>query len=263
MYRQPLPRVREFMKTLVIGDTQIYHGYDFKVVKATAKYICKHLPEEIVIIGDWFDLESLSYYASEKEREGRRLIDDIQAGITGLELLLKPLQALQAKQKAAKRKVYNPRIVFTMGNHEERLKTYLKHNPKLIGCLPDLTEIIDGMGIEVYDFLEPYIGYNNVHYFHYLANPMSGKAVGGSIENKLNKVTYSFVMGHQQHFQFAERQQAYGKPQFAVVVGAFYLHDEDYKGVQGNTHSRGTVVLHHHEMGTDVEYLSCARLLDK
>lgn len=249
------------MKTLVIGDTQVFDGYDDAVIKAAGKLIVRQRPEEIVIIGDWFDLESLSSYATESEREGKRLRFDLHAGFEAMDKLLQPLISLQRKQKHHKKRVYRPKIVFTMGNHEERLATYLKKNPHLQGILPDIKQnLIDLYGIDVYDLLVPYVGLNDVRYFHYLANPMSGKPIGGTMDNKLNKVTYSFVMGHQQHFQFAERQQATGNPQFGVVVGAFYEHDEGYKGPQGNTHSRGTVMLHHHDKGSDVEFISCARL---
>lgn len=248
------------MKTLVIGDTQITRDHDFSVIASAANYIVDEMPEEVVIIGDWFDLESLSFFASDLEKEGRRLVDDIQAGIFGLDVLMQPLVMLQNKQRLQKKKVYRPKIVFTMGNHEERLNTFLKKNPNLVGSLPDLKDTIEQYGIEVYDFLAPYVGMSDVHYFHYLANPMSGKAIGGSMDNKLNKVTYSFVMGHQQHFQYAERQQTTGNPQFGIVVGAFYEQDESYKGAQGNTHSRGTAILHHHDRGVDVEYMSCERI---
>lgn len=249
--------------TLVIGDTQFQQHSTLSIIRATAKWIVKHRPHEIVIIGDWFDLESLSFYASEQEQEGRRLRFDIHAGVEALDALFAPLYDLQAKQKSNKKRVYQPKIVFTMGNHEERLKTYLKRNPRLEGILPDLRQVIERYGVEVYDFLVPYVGLSNVHYFHYLANPMTGKPVGGTMDNKLNKVTYSFVHGHQQQFQYAERQQTRGQPQFGVCVGAFYEHDEGYKGPQGNTHSRGTVILHHTKEGkVDVEFISCERLND-
>lgn len=250
------------MKTLVIGDTQITSTHDYSVIESTGRFIAQERPDEIVIIGDWFDLEALSFYASEREQEGRRLFNDICAGVEGLDRLLSPLFRLQSRQRSNKKKVYSPKIVFTMGNHEERLTTFLNKNPRLIGSLPNLTSVIERYGIEVFPFLKPYIGINNIHYFHYLANPMTGKAIGGSMDNKLNKVTYSFVHGHQQQFQFAERQQATGQPQFGVCVGAFYEHDESYKGVQGNTHSRGTVILHHTDSGkTDIEFISCERMV--
>ena len=143
------------MKTLVIGDTQVTQHYNPAIIEATAKYIVKHRPHEIVIIGDWFDLESLSFYASEMEQEGRRLRFDIHAGVEALDKLMSPLYHLQSLQRYHKKRVYKPKIVFTMGNHEEHLKTYLKRNPRLEGILPYLKKVISGYGIEVYDFLCP------------------------------------------------------------------------------------------------------------
>jgi hypothetical protein len=248
------------MKTLVIGDTQIKKGHDFSAIEATANYIVAERPEEIVILGDWFDLASLSKYANARERKDMNLKEDIQAGVEGLRKLLRPLRMLNARQVANKKKLYRPKIVFTMGNHEERMNRFLGDNPHLDGVLFDVKHIVGTFPIDVYDFLEPYTGIRGIKYFHYLANPMSGNAVGGSMENKLNKTTYSFVHGHQQQFQYAERQQVDGKQQLGVCVGAFYEHDEGYKGVQGNTHSRGTVVLHHHDKGSDVEFISCERI---
>lgn len=250
-------------KTLVIGDTQLAHGVSTTHIEAAGQYIVEERPDEIVVIGDWFDLESLSRYASNEEKEGRRLKLDMDAGVLAMKLLLAPLKHLQAIARRDKKKLYRPKLVFTMGNHEVRLSRFLSEHPHLIGSLPDINKMLNEFGFEVYEFLEPYIGYGNLHYFHYLANPMTGNSIGGSIDNKLNKVTYSFVMGHQQHFQYGERQQATGKPQIGIVVGAFYMHDEAYKGFQGNTHSRGTVVIHQGESYTDVEYISCERLINK
>ncbi len=252
------------MQTLIIGDTQIRGGSNLDVISATAKYIEVNLPDEIVIIGDWFDLESLSRFATAREKEGRRLYNDIQTGLVALDIL--ECSITMAKQRVARAKrrgAYNPKLVFTMGNHEQRLISYINNNPELDGILPDLTSEIEFRGFEVYQFLVPYIGHSDVHYFHYLANPMSGRAVGGSMDNKLNKVNFSFVHGHQQQFQFAERQMAAGNCQFGICVGAFYEHDEAYKGAQGNTHSRGTAILHHHIEGVDVEFMSCARLINE
>jgi hypothetical protein len=40
------------------------------------------------------------------------------------------------------------------------------------------------------------------------------------------------------------------KPQHGLVAGSFYIHDEDYKGPQGNEHWRGIIVKHEVENGT-------------
>jgi hypothetical protein len=50
-------------------------------------------------------------------------------------------------------------------------------------------------------------------------------------------------MGHQQTLDYAIRFVK-GESQHGLVAGACYLHDEDYKGYQGNAHWRGIVVCH-------------------
>ena len=73
---------------------------------------------------------------------------------------------------------------------------------------------------------------------------MTGRAVGGSMMNKLNKTTSSIVHGHQQQLQIEVRQQPHtNRNQIGVCAGAFYTHEEDYKGEQGNTHYRGFIHL--------------------
>ena len=41
-----------------------------------------------------------------------------------------------------------------------------------------------------------------------------------------------------------------GQSQHGLVAGAFYLHDEDYKGPQGNAHWRGLIVCYQVENGS-------------
>ena len=50
-------------------------------------------------------------------------------------------------------------------------------------------------------------------------------------------------MGHQQGLDWAQRYVG-GQQQFGLVAGSFYLHEENYKGPQGNDHWQGIVVLH-------------------
>jgi hypothetical protein len=100
------------------------------------------------------------------------------------------------------------------------------------------------MGWEVYDFLQPVI-INGVTYVHFMANPMSGKPYGGAAMNVLKNVGESFIMGHKQTLDVATRfLPSSGRQQWAIIAGACYEHDEDYKGFQGNHHWRGVVVQH-------------------
>jgi hypothetical protein len=41
-----------------------------------------------------------------------------------------------------------------------------------------------------------------------------------------------------------------GRSQHGLVAGACYLHDEDYKGPQGNAHWRGVLVKHEVRAGS-------------
>ena len=51
------------------------------------------------------------------------------------------------------------------------------------------------------------------------------------------------MQGHQQGFMYGNRVFPTGKTRHGLVAGSFYLHDEGYKGPQGNDHWRGCVVL--------------------
>jgi len=109
---------------------------------------------------------------------------------------------------------------------------------------------------EVIDFLKPIV-IDGVLYAHYLANPMSGKPYSGTALNQLHKVQHSFCVGHKQTLDHATYFTPLGKQTTGIIAGAFYQHDEDYKGYQGNAHWRGVVMLHDvHEGSFDPMFIS-------
>ena len=180
-------------KHLVIPDTQVKPDVPLDHIIALSHYIVAKKPDVIVMIGDWFDLPSLSSYdRGTKKGEGRRLSEDIQAGIDAMELLLAPMFAMQAKQKANKKKVYKPEMHFTLGNHEERLMRHVNSNPELAGFLSYDAFELERFGWTVHDFLKPVV-LDGIAYSHFFSNPMSGKPYGGTISNKLSKIKISFT----------------------------------------------------------------------
>jgi hypothetical protein len=232
------------MKHFIIADTQCKPDHDLTYMAAIGQYIADKQPDVIIHIGDHFDFPSLSSYDKGKRSfEGRRLLADIGAGQLGMKLLFEPIQKLQASQRAAKKKVYNPRKVFTTGNHEYRFDRLAEDMPELDGFVGTETLNLEQYGWEVIPFLKP-IEIDGVHYVHYLANPMTGKPYAGTAGNILKTVGCSFVVGHKQVLDIAIRPTLDGKMQIGIVNGACYPHDEDYKGYQGNTHFRGITVLH-------------------
>lgn len=250
-------------KHMFIPDTQCKPGVDMSYLTWIGKYIVDRKPEVIIHIGDHADMPSLSSYdKGRRAAEGRRVVHDINAAIEGMERLLKPLYDYQQKELAEHGKVlYTPRMVFTIGNHEERIQRHVDANPELYGFLGYDALLYDQMGWEVYDFLKPVI-VNGVTYCHFMANPYTGKPYGGMAMNILRHVGESFSMGHKQTLDIATRfLPASGKQQWAIVAGAAYTHEEDYKGHQGNHHWRGLIVKHnvsngsYNPMFVDLKYL--------
>ena len=231
------------MKICCVADTQCKSEEDISYMSAIGKYIADKRPDVVVHIGDNFDMPSLSSYDKGKlSFEGRRLKADIEAGKEGLRLLLEPTKQLQQRQKSAKKKVYTPRLVFCVGNHEDRFDRLARDNPELQGFVGVETLGLEDMGWEVYPFLKPCV-IEGINFVHYLANPFTGKPYGGSALNQLKNVGASFVVGHKQVLDVAMLPTLDGKMRIGIINGSCYPFDESYKGFQGNNHFRGVTIL--------------------
>ena len=128
-------------KILICPDTQVKPGVNTDHLAWLGKYICDIRPDTIIMLGDHYDLPSLSSYdRGTAAIEGKRLIEDLRAGDLGIKKLKNPIYQLNQAQAKYKKKLYSPRFVFLKGNHEERLDRYLNHHPELIGVLPSITD---------------------------------------------------------------------------------------------------------------------------
>jgi hypothetical protein len=244
--------VGEDVTHLMIPDTQCKPNIDLGYLDWLGRYIVDKKPDVIIHIGDHADMESLSSYdKGMKSAEGRRVLADIDAAIQGMSTLLRPLYELQQKEIQSYGEVrYKPKMVFTIGNHEERIQRHVNANPELYGFLNYESLKYGEFGWEVYDYLEPVV-INGVSYVHFMANPMTGKPYGGTALNVLKNVGESFCMGHKQCLDIATRfLPSSGKQQWAIIAGSYYEHSEDYKGYQGNHHWRGVVVQHNVKNGS-------------
>jgi hypothetical protein len=245
---------------IVIADTQVDNNSPTEHLEALSRYIWKHKPKDIVHIGDHWDFPSLSSYVTQMEAEGRRLYDDLEGGFAAFKLIM---AETQRQNRVGKRTAYKPSLNFVMGNHENRLRRFLDSHPVLQGFF-DLEGFIKGQGWNVNEFLDP-LWIDDICFMHYMPNSESSRAVGGSIDNKLNKFPHCFVHGHQQKYQYGRRQNLQGKPHFGICAGSFYMHDEDYRGAN-NTEIRGFVHLKAYKnrfgfLDHDVEFVSLERLL--
>src|SRR5262249_49008781 len=154
-------------------------------------------------------------------------------------ILVAPMQAEIERRKRRKIKQWNPRCVFTKGNHEDRLDRVATNDAKFEGIVSSDQIVLPGF--ETHEYLE-IVEIDGISYSHYFANQHSGRAIGGSIDNRLNKIGTSFVQGHQQGLLYGLRQYPGSRTRHGLVAGSFYLHDEEYRGAQCNGEWRGIVV---------------------
>lgn len=231
------------MKILVIPDCQVKPGVPLEHLKWVGALIVDKQPDVVVQIGDFADMPSLSSYdVGKKAFEGRRYSDDVRSVIHAQQHLLEPLWGLQKEQARQKKKVYKPRLVMTLGNHDERINRAVNNDPKLDGVLSINDLLYEDFGWETHPFLSV-VNIAGVCFSHYFTSGVAGRPVT-SPNALITKKHVSCVMGHVQQDGIASQYTAQGKRITGLFAGACYLHDEDYMGPQGNVHWRGVWMLH-------------------
>lgn len=230
---------------IVIPDTQVKPGVPVDNLRWIGQFIVDKYAQQpnitVVHLGDHWDMPSLSSYdVGKKSMEGRRVVEDIEAGNRGMDVLNEPLDTYNALRKARKEKQWSPRRVLLRGNHEDRISRAVEHDPQMEGFLS--LDLLKSPGWEVYGFLEP-VEIDGVTYSHYFYNPNTGRPYGGTTALMLKTVGHSFTQGHRQTLDYTIRFVK-GRSQHGLIAGASYLHTEKYLGPQGNEHWRGIVVCH-------------------
>jgi len=216
---------------LVVPDTQVGPGHDLRYLDWVGRAIAHYEPDTLIMLGDWWDMASLSSYdkPGSVKMEGARYRRDVEVGNAAWVRWSLHFASLRRMKKH-----------FLFGNHENRICRAVANDARLEGTLG--LEHLETPGFTRHGFLER-VWIDGIVYSHYFQNQLSAHAIGGSIDNRLNKIGDSFVQGHEQGFRYGNRVYPTGKTRHGLVAGSCYLHDEDYKGPQGNDHFRGIVVL--------------------
>jgi len=231
------------MKHCVIPDVQFKPGNDTTFLTQIGTYLCEKRPDVILCLGDFADMPSLSSYdVGKKSFEGRRYRADIEETHRAMEALLAPIQRYNQRAKEGHRERYYPRMVLTLGNHEDRISRAVNNDPKLDGTigLDDLK--YESYGWEVYPFLQPVV-IDGIAYCHYFTTGVMGRPCT-SAQMQLTKKHMSCIAGHQQGLQIATGHRADGKRLTSIIAGSCYEHDEPYLTPQTNAHWRGILMLH-------------------
>jgi hypothetical protein len=220
-------------KHLVIPDTQVKPDQSVEHLRWAGQYAADKKPDVIIHIGDHWDMPSLSSYdVGTRSFEGRRYVRDIEAGIAGMEAFLEPIRNEQQRLKHNKWKQWKPRMVFTLGNHENRITRAIESDPKLEGLLKFEDLKLEEMGWEVFPFLQPIV-IDDIAYCHYFTSGVMGRPVS-SAKLMLQKKYMSCVMGHVQDRDIAYARKADGTNMLGLFSGIYYQHDEDYLTPQTN-----------------------------
>lgn len=218
---------------LVIPDTQVEPGRPIDHLAWIGAY-CeeRYAGQQLtrIHLGDHWNMGSLSSYDKKGGRlmEGRRVVDDINAGDEGFAYL----DGLATKTQRRKWDDH-----FLMGNHEDRVQRAYDQDATLIDAFPHF----DTRRWEVHDYLEP-VNLDGILYAHYFYNPNTGRPYAGvNLDTRLKQIGCSFTMGHQQGLKIGRQEGVFGVRR-GLVAGSCYLHDEDYLGPQGNTCWQGIIV---------------------
>lgn len=170
--------VAKFERVLVIGDVHDDPNLDKDRLRRTGQYIVDTLPDVIVLIGDFLTFDSCNSHDKNHTRKGKKktsIIDDCESGKRAILALMGPVYELQRKQR---KKVYKPKLVITLGNHENRFERFINENPEMAGMYErDLVSIFVQAGFEVVQYGKFFV-FHDMSYTHTPFNGM-GKPFGG------------------------------------------------------------------------------------
>ena len=178
------------MKHLVIPDTQVKPNISLEYLSWIGQYAADKKPDVIVQIGDFADLPSLSSYdIGKKSFEGRTYKSDVRASVKGMKALMEPIKKEQQRLVRNKDKRWKPRLVLTLGNHEERIVRAIEYDRKLEDLIGIKDLKYESFGWEVYPFLDVIV-IDGIGYSHYFTTGVNTVIASDTAGKKLRYKDY-------------------------------------------------------------------------
>lgn len=219
---------------IVIPDAQVKKGVKTDHLEAIGNYIADKRPDVIVQLGDFADMPSLSTFKDKGhiEYEGLRYSRDIGAAHEAMCRMTKPFKIIKG---------YKPRMILTLGNHEDRINRLIGQEPKLKGTISISDLDYELFGWEVIPFRQPK-KIDGITYCHYFVTGKMDRPIE-SARGLIIKNHQSCFAGHQQGRDIAYGKHADGRHITSIIAGSFYDHKEKYMSPQSNNHWRGAYYL--------------------
>lgn len=239
---------------LVIPDPHATPGKSNKRAEYVGHLINDLKPATVVMLGDLFDMGSLSSYdKGRKSFIGRTYRADVDSGIDFNDRLWGIVR------KAKKRM---PRKVALIGNHEQRIDRTIDLQPELEGVISyadfDLERYYDE--VVHYEGSTPgTIEIDGITFGHYMVTGVSGRPISGehAAYTHLTKKFTSCVVGHSHCADLSIRTKPDGTKVMGLVAGCYLDYDPDWCGNASDLWWRGVVVLRNVDNGTyDPQFIS-------
>lgn len=215
-------------KFLVFSDLHITpKSYDTKVLKEIAQMILTARPHNIICTGDLGDFASQNRYV--KDRGTFSVADELTAVMNYIEgYITSPIKKLQAKQRRDKKKIYKPRIVFCLGNHDSYVSQALTH-------------MLESLKIEVVQHRD-FINVDGVLFSHTFDNGISGSACTNTLQIIQNTFMRT-VSGHSHVRSITEYRNAEGTKIFAIKMPCATMAEPEWAGQSAKKWDRGYLCL--------------------
>lgn len=219
-------------------------------------------PDYTVDLGDFSDLSSLNSYDTRypKAIVAQNYESDIETTIDAQEKIW---------AKFIQRKVRKPRRYGFEGNHENRIKKALSHDPRLEGSKYG----ISFKHLQTNRFYDEYFHYKNgapaihaidgVNYAHFISSGNYGTALSGLHHGYALtvKLSASATVGHSHKFNYFVKQEARPNPIHGLVAGCFKGKDEHWAGQANNEWRKGVCIKRNIKNGDyDLQWISMEEL---
>ncbi len=219
-------------------------------------------PDYVVDLGDTVDMSSLNSFdtANPKAIVSQSYERDINHHIDFQD-------KLRARVKRMKKR--RPKYYGFEGNHEHRIKTAIKHDPRLEGDVHG----ISFKHLQTDKYYDEYYEYeysapairviDGVAYSHYFSSGNRLTAMSGDHHafNLIKKRHSSATCGHSHKRNLYFKDDAFPNPSLGLVAGCFKGEKEQWAGQANNDWWSGVVIKRNIENGCyDPEFVSIDRL---